>query len=238
MDDYRKRYAQYRLDPDLMAMSEQFPIITIWDDHEIGNNGFKAGSSNSNDSIATGGCDYSNGTVCWTDRVMHGKRAYHEWIPIRQVSLDQEGRIWRDFRFGDLVDIYALDTRYWDRDVTDLGYNTDYVEMLALQMNTSRSATGPLQEKWLLDGWSSSKDRGTTWRMVLNQVLFGSAEVSFEFPDDVPAQLDLDSESATMHKADDRMGHVPRATRPTTPVHSRQWIGQCHHVLGRLTCEY
>ena len=194
LDDYRQRYNQYRYDPDLRAMHEQFPIIAIWDDHEIGNNGFKGGSSDSNDSIATGGCAYSNGTVCWTDREMHGKRAYHEWIPIRQVQLDDEARIWRDFRFGDLLDVYALDTRYYDRDITDLGYNLDYVESLALDMNSKRSATGPVQEKWMLDGWSASQARGTVWKMVLNQVLFGSAEVSFQYPDPQPPSLDLDSE--------------------------------------------
>jgi len=30
---------------------------------------------------------------------------------IRQVDLSDEGRIWRDFAFGDLLDIIALDTR-------------------------------------------------------------------------------------------------------------------------------
>jgi hypothetical protein len=30
---------------------------------------------------------------------------------IRQVNVSDEQRIWRDFRFGDLVDLVALDTR-------------------------------------------------------------------------------------------------------------------------------
>ena len=124
LDDYRQRYAQYRDDQDLQGMHQQFPIIAIWDDHETANNDWKAGSSNSNDSIATGGCAYSNNTICFSDRAINAKRAYHEWIPIRQVDLSDEGRIWRDFRFGDLVDILALDTRKYDRDVTDVNYNT------------------------------------------------------------------------------------------------------------------
>jgi alkaline phosphatase D len=112
LDDYRRRYDQYRTDVDLVSMHENLPIIAIWDDHETANNDWKAGSSNSNDSIETGGCAYSNGTVCFSDRQVHAKRAYFEWIPIRQVDLADEARIWRDFRFGDLLDIYALDTRY------------------------------------------------------------------------------------------------------------------------------
>lgn len=99
-------------------MHEQFPIIAIWDDHETANNDFKSGSSDSNDSIATGGCIYSGNTTCFSDREAHAKRAYHEWIPIRQVDITDDNRIWREFRFGDLVDVLALDTRKYDRDVT------------------------------------------------------------------------------------------------------------------------
>lgn len=76
-------------------------------------------SARSNDSIVTGGCAYSNGTVCFTDREAHAKRAYHEWIPIRAVDISDESRIWRQFNFGDLLDVFALDTRKYDRDVTD-----------------------------------------------------------------------------------------------------------------------
>ena len=46
---------------------------------------------------------------------MHAKRAYHEWIPIRAVDLSDESRIWREFQFGDLLTIAALDTRKYDR---------------------------------------------------------------------------------------------------------------------------
>ena len=82
---------------------------------ETANNDWKAGSSASNDSIETNGCAYSNNTVCFSDRAMHAKRAYHEWIPIRAVDLSDEARIFRDFRFGDLLRIAALDTRKYDR---------------------------------------------------------------------------------------------------------------------------
>jgi alkaline phosphatase D len=127
LDDYRKRYAQHRTDVDLASMHQNLPIIAIWDDHETANNDWKAGSSDSNDSISTGGCAYSNGTVCFSDRAVHAKRAYFEWIPIRQVNLADQAKIWRDFRFGDLLDIYALDTRKYDRDITDLNYGYEEI---------------------------------------------------------------------------------------------------------------
>jgi alkaline phosphatase D len=37
------------------------------------------------------------------------QRAYYEWIPIRQVNISDGRRIWRDFQFGDLVSLHALD---------------------------------------------------------------------------------------------------------------------------------
>ena len=174
LDDYRRRYDQYRTDIDLVSMHENLPIIAIWDDHETANNDWKAGSSNSNDSIETGGCAYSNGTVCFSDRQVHAKRAYFEWIPIRQVDLADEARIWRDFRFGNLLDIYALDTRKYDRDITDLTYNLEYIKPLAQDLESSRSIVGPQQEEWIEKGLKDSQDRGTVWKMVLNQVILGT----------------------------------------------------------------
>jgi len=194
LDDYRRRYDQYRTDVDLVSMHENLPIIAIWDDHETANNDWKAGSSNSNDSIETGGCAYSNGTVCFSDRQMNAKRAYFEWIPIRQVDLADEARIWRDFRFGDLLDVYALDTRYvwlreaesshmmsntdiyrkYDRDITDLSYNLEYIKPLAQDLESTRSLVGEQQEEWIEKGLKDSQDRGTVWKMVLNQVILGT----------------------------------------------------------------
>jgi alkaline phosphatase D len=174
LDDYRRRYDQYRTDVDLLSMHQSYPILAIWDDHETANNDFKAGSSNSNDSISTGGCAYSNNTVCFSDRAMHAKRAYFEWIPIRQVDLGDQARIFRDFRFGDLLDVIALDTRKYDRDVTDLSYNVDYVQGLAVELDSKRSIVGPEQEKWIEKTLLESKQRGTTWRMILNQVILGT----------------------------------------------------------------
>lgn len=37
--------------------------------------------------------------------------SHHIGGRIRQVNVSDEQRIWRDFRFGDLIDLVALDTR-------------------------------------------------------------------------------------------------------------------------------
>ena len=38
LDDYRRRYRLYRLDPDLQALTAKVPLISITDDHEYVNN--------------------------------------------------------------------------------------------------------------------------------------------------------------------------------------------------------
>lgn len=41
-------------------------------------------------------------------------------MPIRQVDTTDGLRIWRKFQYGKLADLMMLDTRNFDRDVTDL----------------------------------------------------------------------------------------------------------------------
>jgi len=104
------------------------------------------------------------------------------------VDLAAQGKIWRDFRFGDLLDVYALDTRKWDRDITDLNYNRDYVQDLAKDLESQRSIVGPVQEEWIETGLSNSQERGTIWKLVMNQVIFGTYvdRLAFTYLQDQP----------------------------------------------------
>ncbi|KAF8921371.1 PhoD-like phosphatase-domain-containing protein [Mucidula mucida] len=83
----------------------------------------KAGTADSNDT--TLGCSFSESGACFTDRKLAAIRAYHEWMPIRRVAPDDQLRIWRNFRIGKLMDLTMLDTRQYDRDLTDVYYNTE-----------------------------------------------------------------------------------------------------------------
>lgn len=84
----------------LLNFSSSRPFI-LRDDHEIADNTWKAGSADSNDTAA--GCAYSPSGTCFTDRKLAGVRAYHEWMPIRQVVSDDSLRIWRNFQIGKLM---------------------------------------------------------------------------------------------------------------------------------------
>lgn len=41
-------------------------------------------------------------------RKMNAVRAYFEWMPIRQVEMDDNLRIWRNFEIGDLMDLIMV----------------------------------------------------------------------------------------------------------------------------------
>ncbi|EKM77137.1 hypothetical protein AGABI1DRAFT_43799, partial [Agaricus bisporus var. burnettii JB137-S8] len=167
--DYRGRFSQYRQDPDLQFAHQMYPWIA--DDHEIANNAWKAGTSASNDSAA--GCTFSPSGACFTDRKMAGTRAYHEWMPIRQVDAGDQLRIWRNFQIGKLLDLTMLDTRQYDRDITDvIFYNKDWIVVSSLIDDADRSIMGHKQEQWLSDTLSHSKSRGAIWRIVGQQVVF------------------------------------------------------------------
>ncbi|KAI0797673.1 PhoD-like phosphatase-domain-containing protein [Abortiporus biennis] len=166
--DYRQRLNQYRTDVGLIAAHEAGPWITVWDDHEVADQSWKAGTADSNDT--TVGCKFSPSGACFTDRKLAGVRAYHEWMPIRQVAVDDKLRIWRNFQIGKLLDLTMLDTRQYDRDITDLYYNTEVINSIADVKN--RSLMGPAQENWFYQTLSQSKSRGAVWRVVGQQIVF------------------------------------------------------------------
>ena len=76
-------------------------------------------------------------------------RAYFEWMPIRQVEAEDNLRIWRDFQFGDLFNLIMLDTRVYDRSITELYGNKEYIKSIA--NDNGRSLMGPQQEKWFYE---------------------------------------------------------------------------------------
>ncbi|KAJ8516452.1 hypothetical protein ONZ45_g6227 [Pleurotus djamor] len=149
--DYRLRLNQYRTD----------------DDHEIADQVWKAGTADSNDTAV--GCSFSPSGACFTDRKLAAVRAYHEWMPIRQVDPNNQLRIWRNFQIGKLLDLTMLDTRIYNRDITDVYYNTLIESISGVQ---NRSLMGPDQEKWFLKTIDASKARGAVWRVVGQQIVF------------------------------------------------------------------
>ncbi|KAL3425442.1 alkaline phosphatase [Phlyctema vagabunda] len=183
--DYRKRLATYRTDLDLLLSHQQFPWIPVWDDHEVADNTYRDGSSELNNTEAS---FIKDGGVSVDQRKMNAVRAYFEWMPIRQVEMDDNLRIWRSFSIGSLMDLIMLDTRQYDRSITDLYWNTDYIH--AISNDASRSLMGPRQESWFYNQLTESSERGAAWRVIGNQIVFSRINQSYAYGDENPLNYD------------------------------------------------
>jgi len=146
LSDYRTRYSHYRLDPDLRAAHQQYPFIIVWDDHETANNSYSDGAQNHTE----------GGEGIWAERKAFGIRANTEWLPIRLPDPNDPSKRFRDFSFGDLVDISMLDTRLYDRDEPGSG------------ADATRSLLGYEQRHWLYDNLSNSSAQ---WKLIGQQVM-------------------------------------------------------------------
>ena len=162
--DYRKRHATYKTDTGLLASHQNYPWIPVWDDHEVSDNTYRDGASHLNNTEES---FVHDGGVSVDQRKMNAVRAYFEWMPIRQVEMDDNLRIWRSFKIGNLLDIVMLDTRDYDRSITDLYWNTEYVKEIS--NDAGRSMMGSRQENWFYNQLISSQKRGAAWRVIGSQ---------------------------------------------------------------------
>ncbi|KAJ9266753.1 hypothetical protein DTO212C5_6180 [Paecilomyces variotii] len=183
--DYRKRIATYKTDLDLLDSHKTFAWIPVWDDHEVGDNTYRDGSSHLNNTEAS---FIEDGGISVDQRKMNAVRAYFEWMPIRQVEMDDSLRIWRNFKLGNLVDLIMLDTRQYDRSITDLYWNRDYIHDISNE--ASRSLMGSRQENWFYRSLKESAQRGAHWRIIGSQIVFSRLNQSIAYGSENPLNYD------------------------------------------------
>ncbi|EKO3841817.1 alkaline phosphatase D family protein [Vibrio harveyi] len=168
LDDYRKRYAQYRQDQDLQALHAALPMIVVWDDHELANDAWKNGAENHQDNEGS-----------FVDRRAAAAAAWTEWLPVRENTFSNM-LIYRQFSFGDLINLMMLDTRLVGRDQP-----LDYFSLSAPTMDAigglvaqSRSADrellGTEQLAWLMNAFNSQDAK---WNILGQQVLMSRMEL-------------------------------------------------------------
>lgn len=159
LQDYRTRHAQYKTDADLKEAHRQHPFITVWDDHEAADNAYADGANN-HDPETQGD---------WEARRSAAIQAYFEWMPIRETALDanEDQLVYRNFRFGNLLNLSMLDTRLLGRDKqASLGDLTTIAD-------PDRTLLGETQEAWLFDQLNSAQQDNITWKMLGQQVMMG-----------------------------------------------------------------
>ncbi len=155
LEDYRRRYAHYRLDPDLAALHARHPLVVTWDDHELANNAWRGGSVEHEPS--------TEGP--WTDRLEAAARAHREWLA---RATPYPGSLYRRLSFGETVDLFVLDTRLEGRDAPP--------EDSGVAAEPGRTLLGAAQrERFLADLRTS----GARWKVVAQSVQLSPHHAQF-----------------------------------------------------------
>ena len=187
--EYRLRHATYRGDPDLRRMTQLYPMIMGWDDHESANDSYRDGAQNHQPE--------TEGE--WDVRKAAAMRAYREWLPVSDEP-------YSTYEVGDLATLFRLETRLLGRDeppsIGDvLKGKTGASEAIAAltayrdgaYRDPARSMLGMKQEAWLDEAMKSSTANGTKWQVLVQQVimgeLFGSPDILSGMSKDVPDWL-------------------------------------------------
>ncbi|HUL82110.1 MAG TPA: alkaline phosphatase D family protein [Gammaproteobacteria bacterium] len=165
LDDYRHRYALYKLDADLQAAHAAFPWMVCSDDHEV-----------SNDYAADHAIDGEPAEV-FLPRRAAAYQAYYEHLPLPrkmlprgpwQFAYTQRG-------FGDLVNLFMLDGRQY-RTRQACG-SSALIKPCDELDDPQRTMLGPAQESWLTGALDASRAR---WNVLGQQTLMAHFNQSDE----------------------------------------------------------
>ena len=152
LDEYRLRYAAYKLDPDLQHAHAVAPWVVTLDDHEVVDNWADEWHP-------------SAPPAQFLVRRANAFRAYWEHMPLRFAQLPDgpDMQLYRRIRYGRLAEFSVLDTRQYR---SDQAYGDGTKAPGPETADPSRTITGDAQEKWLLDGWAASQTR---WNVLAHQ---------------------------------------------------------------------
>lgn len=198
VSDYRARYRQYRSDRQLQRAHQLKPFICVWDDHESANNSYVDGAQNHTAS--------TEGT--WTARKQASIQVWHEYLPARTTD---KNKIYRQFEFGNLVNLLMLDTRLAGRDAQQdaAGYFTNPAAFISTWQNPNRSLLGTEQRTWLTSALGSSSAK---WQVLGSQVLMGKMHVPAEL---LPTVLGLANSTTPAEQATALSNYTTQATALT-----------------------
>ena len=205
LDDYRRRYTQYRTDPDLQAAHATCPWLVTWDDHEVDNDYVSLTSEHEL-------CGGEAVRQSFPARRAAAYQAWFEHMPVRPSRLrpDMGVQIYGSMDWGTLARFYVLDTRQYrslqvcpnlptvQRCDFEKGRKILFggaggggfidpaeASCKAALADPTRTMLGAEQERWLDDALSGSR---AAWNILAQNVMIltiaeGSAESPRHFSD-------------------------------------------------------
>jgi alkaline phosphatase D len=110
--DYRSLYRQYRSDEHLRRAHQLYPFVSVWDDHEFGNDAWSDHTTHFSD---------LRGDEKMPEQREAADQAWWEYMAADvpydgDASYPEDIRIYRNLRFGRHVDLFMLDARYYRDD--------------------------------------------------------------------------------------------------------------------------
>lgn len=156
LDDYRRRYAQYKSDPDLQAAHAAAAFLSTWDDHEFDNNWAAALDQ--------------DGTPpeVFALRKFAAMQAWYENMPVRRALFPtpQHGiTLHRRLDYGRMLRVHLLDTRqYRSKQRCEVGTTRP---CRADDMTMPDQILGVAQEQWLGAGLQAD----ARWHLLAQQVM-------------------------------------------------------------------
>jgi alkaline phosphatase D len=179
LDDYRRRYAQYKSDSDLQRAHAAHAFFMIFDDHEVRNNW--AGDVDDDDGAPP--------AEVFRLRRQSAFQAWYEHMPVRrrQFPAGSSLQLYRGARYGDLAAFDFLDTRQFR---TNQPCGDGYRVACAEVTSPKAHMISPEEESWLT---RNLQRRDARWNVVAQQVMMMSLDRRWE-SEDAPAKLlNLDS---------------------------------------------
>jgi alkaline phosphatase D len=176
--DYRRRYAQYKSDPDLQAAHLAAPWIVTWDDHEVGNDYAGLRDERLAQDFAT--------------RRAAAYQAFYEHMPLRLPQVRRDGfasvPLFQRYDWGRLARLHVLDDRQYRspqacaKSGTRGGSNAVFARACEALRDPRRTMLGGEQEAWLEAGLAGSRAK---WNILAQQTLMAqSSGVPIVKPDD------------------------------------------------------
>ena len=152
LEEFRLRYASYKVDPDLQAAHAAAPFTLVWDDHEVSDNYM--------------GDTLPNGDP--PEAVLELRAAaYQAWWENLPVRVDPpEGPdldIYHDVVFGDLARLHLLDERQYADEPPCRGETVPYDYGDCDAVGDDRTRLGADQEAWLDE---TARQGGVTWNLL------------------------------------------------------------------------
>ena len=170
LDQYRRRHAQYKSDPDLQAAHAAAPWLLAWDDHELQNDYAGVHPGNAGPPVAD-----------FAARRAAAYQAYYEHMPLRASAFGRAVAggslgLHSQQRFGRLAALHVLDGRqHRDPQVCTPagrpGSGTFDPSVCPEWHDPSRSLLGAAQERWLEGQLARSAD--VQWTVLGQGTLFG-----------------------------------------------------------------